>query len=374
LNVAPPGKGKGSSADAAAKLVSLPGNAVALPLGSSEGFVKSFFAKNPDKEDAKKRPLIRHAGPVLVRADEIGSLIQQFGRQSSSGQGLIAQLKQMCSGEVLGHGYAADDKRLIVDALTYRASLVCGVAPAKAASLFDDLGGGLPERMVFAIATAERVPDDDRVCLIPCDPGPLGWETPYVPTPSNAIVVDDDVARVIRLADLAQKRETYKGSELDVHRTYNTLRLAVPVAWLHGEQAVSMRWWEMAEQIMVTSDATRAWLRVLIDGEQAKLDDAAGRRHASKTAKGTAASIEVEEAYKTKRTEAAARKIWQLVSDDRAETLSQSKRLMRSFDADQIDAGLGHALDLDWLVETEKGTTPGGSKKRLLTVGKSSPS
>jgi len=377
ITPARPGSGKGSAADCANVLVPPPVNTKRIPLGTAEGLVKTFFQKNPDKEDRKDRPSIRHRYPVIVRTDEIGVFIQQTGRASASGEGLVAQLKQMCSGETLGFGYATDDKRLIVDPLSYRAGMICGVAPAKAAPLFDDRGGGLPERMHFALAFAEHVPADDEIDLIPADPGPLQWSNPYksnTTEPFNEIRIDDDVLRTMELERLAQLRSDYAGSDLDVHRTYNRLRLAIALAYLHGETAVTMMWHKMAEDVMCSSDSTRQWLLDQINDEQRRTNAATDNRYANRAVTVDEAVAKRQEARELERTLQGARKIWELVSDGRADTVASVRRLMRTFEGEDWEKALWYAIDAEWIVEDEEATTAGGSPKRSLRLGNREPS
>lgn len=376
IAAARPGAGKGSSADCANGLIPPPPTTKRIPLGTAEGFVKTFFELNPDKDERKERRLVRHYHPVIVRTDEIGVFVQQTGRQSASGEGLIAQLKQMCSGEALGFGYATDEKRLMVDPLSYRAGMICGVAPAKAAPLFDDRGGGLPERMIFSLAFPEFVPDDDAVRGIPCDPGLIPWRPPLRDDAEllrYSIDIDDDVNAVMRLEHLAQIRADHVGSDLDVHRTYNRLRLAVCVAWLHGDTTVTMRWHLMAEDVMRSSDAARQWLLEQITAESRRADSAGDQRHASRAVTVADAIDRNNEARQTERTVKAARRLWELVNDKRADTVGDIRRLVRQFERDEFDRGLAHAIDIGWLVETEQETISGGAKARRLTLGEVRP-
>ena len=80
-----------------------------------------------------------------------------------------------------------------------------------------------------------------------------------------------------------------------------------------------------------------------------------------------------EEARRTERTTKAAEKLWHLVHDGRAGTVSQAAKLARAYDRDEIERGLAHAIDLGWLVEVEEDTTAGGSRARRLVLGEVRP-
>jgi hypothetical protein len=374
----PPGVGKGAAMDLAEYLVPAPTGTRRTPAGTAEGFVKSFFDPNPDQADRKLRPMVQHRSPVIVRSDEVGSLIQQMARQSASGEGLIAQWKKMISGEQLGFGYATPEKRVIVPSLSYRCGLIFGVVPAHAKVLFDDRGGGLPQRMLFAPATVEHLPADDDIP--PPDPAPMKWDSPWRPQPGtpsgvpNVVPVDDDVLERMRREALDLKRRVYAeepGSDLETHRVYNRLRTATAIATLHEARSVSMQWLDLAEDVTAMSDQTSLWLldraRVTAHSEAKTAND----KHAAREVGAAEAVDRNREARQLERIVKGARRMWELVKQDRAHTVGEARRLMRRYEKDEIERCLGHAVDLDWLLEAAE---PGqGSDKRTLSLGPVTP-
>lgn len=88
-----PGATKGGALDVADDVLPLPANAVRVPIGTGEGFARSFLHRNPDAADRKERPVIQHRHPVIVRCDEVSGFLAQTER---SGETVTDQLKKAC--------------------------------------------------------------------------------------------------------------------------------------------------------------------------------------------------------------------------------------------------------------------------------------
>ena len=378
IQVARSGGGKGTNSDAADEVVPAPADALRFPLGTAEGFVKTFFHKNPaiDKEERAKFPLVQHTHAVRVNVDEIGAYFAQTGKNGSRnapGEGLTAQLKQAVSGEYIGHGYATDEKRLICKPHTYRFALTCSTVPSKAEPLFSDTGGGLPERMLFAQASPATVPDKWED--LPPFPGRLDWSPPWLAAAVDGeIQIDDDVrAEVLNRWLAARGEDNQTGDELDVHVDYLRLKLAIPLGGIHGVGRVTRQYFDMAGDIITMSTAVRAWLRACVTEERRSEHGNADNRFAQRQATSAVATADALQARESNRILTAARKLWELARDGRADTISDARRLMRSFTPKELEAGVEHAVDHTWLIVTAEDTTSGGSQARRISLGQSRP-
>ena len=375
---ATPGQGKGSSLDMARHLLPLPNGVETQALGSAEGFVKSFFRANSDEKD-KTNPMVRHSSPVVLRVDEIGALIAQTGRSAAGGENLIAQIKQAVSGEALGFGYADVNKRLAVKPLSYRTGLLCGAVPARADALFNDLGGGLPERMTFALAMLNDIPTDDEIDHTPAKPGPLCWSPPRMSASdglgsTNIIPVAADVRhrmKLERLESLREQRRDPAGNDMRPHAVYNRLRLATAFAWLHGETTVAMRWYDLGSDLEEISNETQRWLRNQIGKDKAA---AAERR---RTGEVTTAVAKAEAVAKVEERNLAAQaikdayRVYEIVKELGDTSPRDIRRRMRTRTDDRRADAIEHALESKWITEREE--IRSGNPTQILSLGPVTP-
>lgn len=282
--VGPPGAGKGTTLDRALQLVPPPPLVRPIALGTPQGLVRAFYERNADPAAAKLQPLVRHARPVIVRTDEVAAFAAATNGRSAHGDGMLAHLKGAVSGEGIGGGYASDERNLSLAPHSYRLTGVLGIAPAKANPLFDDLGGGLPERLLFAPVLpaveveAPEVPafavDDDTT------PGhveghaelpPLGWRLPAL-TGLQAFIDSKAVAGWLTAA-----LRHPSGDGLDAHRVYLTHQVAALLAVLDGRWTITGTDLMLAGDVLDVSVATRRQLLDVIEAEGAKAGQARAR-------------------------------------------------------------------------------------------------
>lgn len=291
--IGPPGTGKGTLLDRAAELVPYPTAPVGCPhdytrhhrLATGSGFIKAFYRSTTKAEKTNDPNLgewVRHGGPVVIRNNEIDKFAAATRRNSDNGDRLLGELKQAVSGEALGSSFATRGLDLQPEALSYRVVGLLGTAPAKAKPLFDDLGGGLPERLVFA-------PVLPSGGLAPLDPGPftpgqgssstcpppppgslspLGWSLPK-PLPigqhfSDAPEVTDWLNRSWRW------RQVHPGDPLDAHRDYLRHMLSALVGLFDGRWDSTGEDFALAGMLMGVSVAVRARLLKAIAEEDRK--------------------------------------------------------------------------------------------------------
>ena len=184
------GDGKGTALDLSSRLVpdvelatclcgdpDHDGMYVEVPAGTGEGITAAFYEqaveKDPDGKTARRHKLDRRH--VLIRMDEVQALT---ALQDRSGATIVPLLRQAFSGEGLGFQYSSSEKRRKVPAREYRLAVVMGVQPTLAAPLFDEVGGGTPQRLLWL-----SLMDPSLADLL--DEAPPGW-------PGLLVGQDDD--------------------------------------------------------------------------------------------------------------------------------------------------------------------------------------
>ncbi|WP_022887934.1 hypothetical protein [Agromyces italicus] len=278
--VAPSGGGKGASQSAAADFLnfgSFPAFDI-VNIGSGEGIPHAYVRRADGQVE-------QHTTNVLFDVAEIDTLAALAKRQGAT---LLGELRKVWSGEALGFQNADAARRLPVAAHTYRAALVAGIQPARAAGLLDDTDGGTPQRFIWLPGT-----DPDAPTTPPPAPEPLGWTPPpfmTIPTRGKhrvipvcpAALAEIDAARLARLRG--------EGHELDAHAGLARLKIAAGVALLEPRDAVSITEedWHLAGLVLDRSNVTRAEVR-------ADLVRAAARANTARAESRAAAEIIVNE-------------------------------------------------------------------------------
>jgi hypothetical protein len=276
-----PGTGKGTALDRAFELVPLPRDARRYKPGTAQGLVKEFFEPGVDPNDAKKSQLVRHPNAVVLRVDEVAKFAAATGKNNDHGANLLAELKSSIFGEELGQSVATIEKNLRVAALSYRFGGVMGVAPSKhAGNLFDDVDGGLPQRLLWAILLRpEQQPNEalepfedvsiDDVA-VPDGGGqyvplrPLVWPRPQPPGPfEDSVKVAAHVKKMLRAP---------RGL-LDAHTPYLAHAVAAVLAYFDGRWTIQPDDLTMALDVVDVSRAARGellgWLeRSAADGRK----------------------------------------------------------------------------------------------------------
>jgi hypothetical protein len=139
------GGGKGAAMAVSAALVDA--EIIIRGIGSGEGMIETYQRSSKLKDPPP--PVIS----VLFSIDEIDSLGAMGGR---SGQTTMAIVRQGFSGEKLGYSYRERQSE-VVPAHTYRMTMVASVQPERAGILFDDVGGGTPQRFMWFPGRDKRI-------------------------------------------------------------------------------------------------------------------------------------------------------------------------------------------------------------------------
>lgn len=242
--VSPSGGGKGIS-DKVARLA-WPAPIIERPIGSGEGIAATFMPPKKEGQEA--------ISAAIFNVPEIDTLAGLASRQGSI---LLAQLKSMAMGELLGQSNASDATTRIIPAHTYRCCLSVGAQPGHTGVIFDDTTGGTPQRFLWFPTTDPDMPADRAA-----DPDPLNTSLPiWKPGPDGVVEVGygpDEIAQTVIDAHLARQRGD--ADALDGHALLTRCKVAAVLAITHHRSVVSELDWKLSEAVMAVSDRTREWL------------------------------------------------------------------------------------------------------------------
>lgn len=242
--VSPSGGGKGIS-DKVSRLV-WPAPITERPIGSGEG-IAALFAP-PKKEGAER---ITRA---IINVTEIDTLAGIASRQGSI---LLAQLKAMAMGELLGQSNASEATTRVVQPHTYRCCLSVGAQPGHTSVIFNDATGGTPQRFLWFPTI-----DPDMPATPTPDPEPLNTDLPaWARLSTERVEVQygpEEIARTVIAAHLARQRGETEA--LDGHALLSRLKVAATLAIMHHRSVVSELDWQLSAQVMAVSDRTRDWI------------------------------------------------------------------------------------------------------------------
>lgn len=227
-----------------------------VPPGSGEGLTELFFEWVMEEQaDGKNKKVKRKTkNGAFIYLDE-GQALSEMG--SRKGATLMPTLRSAWSGEVIGQSNATQETHRVLMHHTYRMAIMVGFQLEYASGLIDDAPGGTPQRFVYATATDPTIPDEP-----PEWPGPIAMPPPPIITPQhNEITFDVDVAKEIRLRNLAAARGASDVDKLDTHRDLVRMKVAGLLAYIDdGRLHVDADDWRLAGMVMRTSDAVRAWI------------------------------------------------------------------------------------------------------------------
>lgn len=263
--VSPSGGGKGIS-DKVAREV-WPAPIIERPIGSGEGIAATFMPPKKEGQEAITR--------AIFSVPEIDTLAGIAGRQGSI---LLAQLKSMAMGELLGQSNASDATTRIVQAHSYRCCLSVGAQPGHCGVIFSDTSGGTPQRFLWFPTTDPDMPETPAA-----DPGPLNTALPsWARLSTEPVEIEygpEEIAQTVIAAHIARQRADSEA--LDGHRLLTRLKVAAVLAVMHHRKVVSELDWQLSETVMAVSDRTRDWiLEQAKRAERAKVRDRAIARAA----------------------------------------------------------------------------------------------
>lgn len=222
---------------------------------------------------------------VLYSAPEIDSIAALKGR---SGSTLLPETRKAFSGERLGFGYAADDKKFAIHKHRYRMTMTVGVQPGRSVTLFEDADGGTPQRFAFFPTTDSDAPkrapaepepvklprwptgllvtdgrtligerDADGEATIAIEPGDLRLSVPAQHDDFHVLGVPQSVRDEVDAEALSNLRGDH-GHTLDSHGLFLRMKIAAGLMWLNGRtDAITEEDWHLAGIVIAVSDRTR---------------------------------------------------------------------------------------------------------------------
>jgi len=260
--------------------------------GSGEGLVEAFLVEaqelNPATGQTRK---VRKLDPVphrLLYADEIRHLDKVQGR---AGESMAPLLRTALTGGHLITTNASADRRREVPKMRYRLVAVAGIQPDAADALFRYTSEGTPQRWVWLPTDDAGAPDQP-----PPWPGVLDWDPGlFGEFGEQEVTLPAEVAQEVDANRLARLRT---GAEnVDGHWMITKEKVAVLLAALHGTLEVSSLFWDLAGELMATSDTEReaCWKLYRSAGER----EAVARRRAEVRADEAVTDEQLDRAVKS---------------------------------------------------------------------------
>lgn len=248
--VAPSGGGKGIS-DKVARMA-WPAPIVELPLGSGEGIAETFTQRGKESPDNERTT------NAIFNCPEIDILT---GLESRQGSTILGTLKSFAMGEQLGSTNASKANSRNVPAHSYRGCLSVGAQPGHTGVIFNDVTGGTPQRLLWALTIDPTMPAEPTA-----DPKPLDHHLPGLLTRrhddpdivTEIVYGPDEIRQTIIAAHLARQRG--EGGALDGHWMLTRLKVAGVLAIMHHRTVVSDLDWQLSAMVMANSDRTRDWI------------------------------------------------------------------------------------------------------------------
>lgn len=251
------GAGKGAATDAAEDGIIFhnAGQYVIGQGGSGEGLVGKLAHIEIDKE-TKERRLIPDADSVLLDVTEISGLGTQMNRAGST---LTDQLLKAFSGGRLGFSYAGANG-VELDRHSYRMTMVAGVQPENSGILIGQGGSGLPQRFIWASATAADTPDFDPDAI---SPPPIHVVLPHWSPGDHVVTMDREV--LLEVGQNSRELARDSGLGLDGHAMFARLKVAAALAFIRSAKHITVDDWQMSAGVMAHSDITRAYCVGVLD-------------------------------------------------------------------------------------------------------------
>lgn len=245
--------GKSISNDLAADLVPSVRKDVLLdlPVGSGEGLVQSFMVPEVGDDGKPTGKQVVGLSAVHFTVDEGTALMEQ---QSRRGTTIVQTLCSAWSGRALGQANASMETRRIIEPRRVRVAAVINIQTANAHLLLADqmVAVGFPQRVVWASAEDADMPRD-----LPDWPGELIWTPPPTVLGGNEMTVDEEIVSELREQRWRVATGRLVIGALDGHAGLSRLKLAALLALLDLRVDVTFQDWELAEQILLSSNATR---------------------------------------------------------------------------------------------------------------------
>jgi hypothetical protein len=253
------GGGKGAAMAVAEHLI-ISDNVYIRGAGSGEGMIEAYRRATEGNEIES----------ILFSVDEVDSLASLKDR---SGQTTMSVIRSGFSGETLGFTYRGRAKEA-VRRHTYRMTMLISVQPDRAGALFDDAGGGTPQRFQWFIGRDKR---------ITANPEP--WPTTKGEPRRIPLISDKELrqsAGIINVPDIVRdtirqaRAASMSGDDnaLDGHSLYCREKFAFALALMDGRTHINAQDWKLSG---IAADVS-TWTRKDVQRKLADAEAEAARR------------------------------------------------------------------------------------------------
>ena len=240
--VAKSGGGKGAAMAVADQLV-VSDDVYVRGAGSGEGMIEAYRRASEGNE----------VQSILFSVDEVDSLASLKDR---SGQTTMSVIRSGFSGETLGYTYRGRAMEA-VRKHTYRMTMLVSVQPDRAAALFEDTGGGTPQRFQWFIGRDRRITAN-----------PPAWPTVRGQPRRIPLISAQDMARAAGIVAVPEEvRDTVREARaasmsgddaaLDGHALYCREKAAFALALMDGRTNITDEDWKLSGIAAAVSDWTR---------------------------------------------------------------------------------------------------------------------
>jgi len=345
--VGDPGNGKSSLLGVSAELLGVNQSPIERGVGSGEGLIESFLVKLtvPDPNDPKKSLTVKVMADPPARIFDVDEIEHLGGVGARSGSTILPILRTALMGGALKTSNATEDRTRSVERHSYRLVLVVMVQPELSHHLLNGANSGMPQRFVWVETTDPTTPDEK-----PEWPGEIDWSPSALELmePQEIDYPDHIKAEIDEHQRRVQRQEDV--DPMEGHLRLTRLKVAAALAFLHGEFAITDRWWDLSGRVMEWSAEAQERCR-------SALAAAGSRRNA---AKGRSLA-EVEEASDAHKLEAARRALLAVVKrhPDGVSKNAARRALSHSHRA-YVDKAVSD-LDAAGLIRVE-GAKQGGSR------------
>ena len=263
------GGGKSSAASVAKELVApphpMPGTALVpepmvyeANVGSGEGMIGQFYRPPEKKGDPP-----RTRTSVMFIADEVDNLTAMGQRQGST---TLPMIRTAFTGGRIGFSYITKGRDVHIPDHTYRMTMVVNVQPARTGALFNDAGGGTPQRFMWFPAndpriSVERADDEDWWPSVSLPEG-MALASNY-PLIRGFLGIPGEARELI----LTERAKAAQGNEeaLDGHAIFCREKFAYSLALLEGRMGMNSDDWRLSGIAAEVSARTRDWTRAALD-------------------------------------------------------------------------------------------------------------
>jgi hypothetical protein len=387
--IGPSGSGKSSGVSVSRLIVKTPNDLDEVPLGSGEGIAEAYMgealegtgvmAKDGSEKQAKVRKQVRHN--VLFHSDEGAGLNKLIERAGST---VGETLRTAWTGETIGQKNGRAETTRTVPAGSYSAGLVIGYQESTVLPMLDDHEAGTPQRFLYAWAIDASIPPVDAPAPwpgemlspfpadVPTDlPAPGGALVATAPLPARGVHDPITFAEAIRRELYVSEHAKATGTLPTDHplrdpmrSQHNVLKVKVAalLALLDGRRNVTEEDWRLAQMVLDTSDAVRAYLQALAAEKARAAREAAIAVEAELEHHRAHARAVVAEVLDTTAETRVGVLIATWVHETGAMTLGEIRKRLASRDRSRAEAGVMSAMGAGWLVADGKRFAPGLSR------------